>query len=133
MRNARLTALVVPILLLIAACSGSSTPTPSAPASSAPSPSASAAPSEAPSGATGNAVSIAGFSFQPAAITVAVGTTVTWTNDDSTSHTVTADDASFDSGSLAKGATFKQTFATAGTFAYHCSIHSSMKGTVTVH
>jgi plastocyanin len=132
MRNARLTALVVPIILVIAACSGSSTTAPSAPPSSAPSPSASAAPSGAPSGATGDAVSIAGFSFKPGAITVAVGTTVTWTNDDSTGHTVTADDGSFDSRSLAKGATFTQTFTTAGTFAYHCSIHSSMTGTVTV-
>ena len=77
-------------------------------------------------------MSIASFSFQPAALTVSVGTTVTWTNNDSASHTVTADDGSFKSGTLGKGETFSQTFATAGTFAYHCAIHSSMTGTITV-
>jgi plastocyanin len=77
-------------------------------------------------------VAIANFSFQPATITVPVGTTVTWTNNDSASHTVTADDGSFKSESLGSGATFSQTFATAGTFAYHCAIHSTMKGTVVV-
>ena len=49
-----------------------------------------------------------------------------------TAHTVTADDGSFDSKSLASNATFSQTFAKAGTFAYHCAIHPGMKGTVTV-
>jgi plastocyanin len=77
-------------------------------------------------------VSIASFSFQPAALTVSVGTTVTWTNNDSANHTVTADDGAFTSGTLGTGGTFSQTFATAGTFAYHCSLHSSMKGTITV-
>ena len=66
-------------------------------------------------------MSIASFSFQPASLTVSVGTTVTWTNNDSASHTVTADDGSFKSGTLGKGETFSQTFATAGTFAYHCA------------
>ena len=45
---------------------------------------------------------------------------------------MTADDGSFDSKSLASNATFSQTFAKAGTFAYHCAIHPGMKGTVTV-
>jgi plastocyanin len=45
---------------------------------------------------------------------------------------VTADDGSFDSGSLATDATFSQTFDAAGTFAYHCTIHPSMTGTITV-
>jgi plastocyanin len=83
--------------------------------------------------AGGSAVSIANFAFALASMTVAVGTTVTWTNNDSAGHTVTADDGSFKSDALATGATFSQTFATAGTFAYHCAIHSSMKGTITVH
>ncbi len=78
-------------------------------------------------------MTIQGFSFQPADLTVAVGTTVTWTNKDSAPHTVTADDSSFKSGNLSIDATFSQTFSTAGTFAYHCAIHSSMKGTITVH
>jgi plastocyanin len=132
MHHARFTALTVAVMLAIAACGGGSTPATSAPASVAPSAAASAAPSAAVSAATGSAVSIANFSFQPATITVAVGTTVTWTNNDSTGHTVTADDGSFKSGTLAPGATFSQTFAAAGTFAYHCSIHSSMKAAVIV-
>jgi plastocyanin len=131
MRNPRLAALFIPVMLAIAACSGGSTAAPSVPASSAPSAAASAAPS-APAPAASGAVSIASFSFQPAALTVSAGTTVTWTNNDSAGHTVTADDGSFKSDTLAKGATFSQTFDTPGTFAYHCSIHPSMTGTVTV-
>jgi plastocyanin len=132
MRHARLATLILPAMLALAACSGSSSPAPTAPASSAPPPAASAAPSAPPPDAAGTAVSIASFSFQPAALTVAVGTTVTWTNNDSASHTVTADDGSFKSGTLGKGGTFSQTFATAGTFAYHCAFHSSMTATITV-
>jgi plastocyanin len=132
MHHARLAALVLPAMLALAACSGSSSPAPTAPQSSAPPPAASAAPSGVPPAAAGSAVSIASFSFQPAALTVSVGTTVTWTNNDSASHTVTADDGSFKSDTLGKGGTFSQTFATAGTFAYHCAIHSSMTGTITV-
>jgi plastocyanin len=132
MRLARLAALAVPVMLALAACAGSSSQAPSAPAASVPAVTASAGPSAAASAATTNAVSIASFSFQPAAITVPVGTTVTWTNSDSAGHTVTADDGSFKSDTLGTGATFSQTFASPGTFAYHCAIHSSMTGTVTV-
>ncbi len=78
------------------------------------------------------AVSIKDFSFQPATISVPVGGTVTWTNNDTTGHTVTADDGSFDSGTVSPGATFSQTFATAGTFTYHCNIHPSMTASITV-
>ena len=80
-----------------------------------------------------NALSIANMSFGPSAITVKAGTTVTWTNNDNTAHTVTADDNSFDSGNLNKGATFSHTFATAGTFHYHCTYHPMMTGTVTAN
>jgi plastocyanin len=80
----------------------------------------------------GAAVSIVDFAFQPAGVEVAVGGTVTWTNTGQAPHTVTADDGSFDSGQLAPGASFSQTFNTAGTFTYHCSIHPQMTGTITV-
>lgn len=95
---------------------------------------AAAAPSAAASAAAagGDSAQIANFAFSPATLTVKVGTTVTWTNTDTAAHTVTADDGSFNSSRLATGATFQQAFATAGTFTYHCAIHSSMKGTVTV-
>ena len=61
-----------------------------------------------------------------------VGTTVTWVNDDGATHTVTADGGAFDSGSLANGATFQFTFDQVGDFAYHCSIHTTMQGTISV-
>ncbi|MGD0477691.1 MAG: cupredoxin domain-containing protein [Nitrososphaerales archaeon] len=89
----------------------------------------------APSHATGNvAVSIANFAFHPDMITVVIGVnnTVTWTNDDSTSHTVTSDSSLFGSGSLAPHATYTHTFDQAGTYGYHCSIHPTMMGTVHV-
>ena len=81
---------------------------------------------------TGNTVSIKNFAFSAASLSVAKGTTVTWTNNDAATHTVTADDGSFDSGNIAAGATFTHTFTTAGTVAYHCSIHTTMKANVVV-
>jgi plastocyanin len=78
------------------------------------------------------AVSIKNYVFDPPTITVAAGTTITWTNDDTVPHTVTATDKSFDSGNLAAGATFSHTFTTAGTFPYICQYHAGMKATVVV-
>ncbi len=82
-------------------------------------------------GGGGATVTIKNFAFSPASVEIAVGETVTWTNEDSATHTVTGDDG-IDSGSLAQGKTFTHTFASAGTFSYHCSIHPNMNGTVTV-
>jgi len=110
-------------LAAVAACSGSS-------GSAAPSAATSPAPAAPAGGAT--AVTIKDLAFTPATASVPTGSKVTWTNNDTTAHTVTFDDGSADSGNLAAGATFDQTFTTAGTFAYHCTIHSQMKGTVTV-
>jgi plastocyanin len=72
------------------------------------------------------------ISYQPDSMTVSAGDTVTWSNVDGTDHTVTADDGSFDSGTLSDGDTFEFTFDEAGEFTYHCEIHSDMTGTVTV-
>jgi plastocyanin len=84
-------------------------------------------------GSTGGAqVTIKGFAFDPTSVTIKVGESVTWTNQDSTDHTVVADNGEFKSASLANGATFSFTFSKAGTYPYHCSIHPTMKGTVTV-
>ena len=99
--------------------------------SMAPVASASAAPS-ALATTSASAVTISGFAFGPQSISVPVGSTVTWMNQDSTAHTVTADDGSFDSGPLAQAATFSRTFDAPGTFTYHCAIHSSMTGTIVV-
>lgn len=79
-----------------------------------------------------NAVSIQNFAFEPRSITVAAGTTVTWTNDDITPHTITAMDGSFDSGTVESGGTFSHTFTAGGTVAYRCDIHPNMTATVVV-
>lgn len=77
-------------------------------------------------------VNISGFAYDPAAISVPVGTTVMWTNNNSVPHTVTSDDGLWDSGNLNPGSTFSYTFEQPGTFAYHCEIHPTMTGTVEV-
>lgn len=72
-------------------------------------------------------------SFQPTRITVSAGTTVTWDNEDSEPHTVTADDNStFDSGALTPGESFQHTFSQPGQYAYHCDFHPNMTATIIV-
>ena len=93
---------------------------------------ASPASTTAPAPTGPNAVSISNFAFAPATLTVPVGTTVTWINHDEEPHTVVAGDGSFHSPGLGTDATFSNTFATAGTFDYVCSIHPFMHGTVVV-
>jgi len=77
-------------------------------------------------------VTIEGFAYKPAALNILVGTTVTWYNKDSVTHTVTARDKSFDSGSLSLNDTFSYTFEQSGTFEYYCTIHPYMEGKVVV-
>src|SRR5437762_11279629 len=79
-----------------------------------------------------SAVTIQGSAFNPSTISVHVGDTVTWTNRDAVGHTTTSDTAVWDSPVLANGGSFSFRFTAAGTFAYHCSIHSFMKATVIV-
>jgi amicyanin len=76
-------------------------------------------------------IKIKNFAFDPATITLKVGTTVTWINEDSASHTITSE-GKFDSGILNKGDTFSYTFNEAGTFEYICTLHPKMKGRVIV-
>ena len=78
------------------------------------------------------AIEIKGFAFTPQTATVKVGTQITWTNKDSAPHTVTADDRSFDSGTLNQGESFTFQFATPGTFSYICTLHPSMQATIIV-
>ena len=84
-------------------------------------------------GISAGAVDISGFAFDPDGLTISVGVAVTWTNSDSATHTATADDGEFDSGNMGGGDTYAYTFDTAGTYTYHCGIHSSMTGTITVN
>ena len=96
----------------------------------------SAAPATAAPAAAKAAVTIKGFAFSPATLTVDKGTVVTWTNNDSTTHTITSGanrtkDGTFDQ-QVSGGNEASVTFSTAGTFDYFCQIHSSMKATVVV-
>jgi plastocyanin len=81
--------------------------------------------------ASGTAVAIDNFAFSPATLNVKMGQQVTWTNKQDVAHTVTADGGTFDH-SMPSDATFSFTFPKAGTFAYHCTIHPFMKGTIVV-
>jgi YVTN family beta-propeller protein len=78
------------------------------------------------------AVSIAKFAFEPASITISAGQSITWTNAEPVAHTTTSDDKVWDSGSLSPNGTFTKTFSQPGTYAYHCTIHPFIRGTVIV-
>jgi amicyanin len=77
-------------------------------------------------------VKIANFTFEPPVITVKVGTTVTWVNDDDIPHLVSEKDGKFRSSALDTGDKFSQTFSTAGTVEYFCAIHPRMTGKIVV-
>lgn len=86
----------------------------------------------APVEASGAEVTVAGFAFDPEELEVQVGDEVTWTNDDGADHTATAEDGAFDVALGADGGSGSTTFDEPGTYAYVCSIHSSMTGAVVV-
>lgn len=128
MNSFRLSVVSILLTFAIACSSGSSSP-------GAPTP----IPSPTPSGPS-SSVSIpigASFltttAFSPDVADVQVGTTITWTNSDSTAHTSTSDGAGWNSGTVEPGGRFSFTFQNAGTFSYHCTIHPGMIGTVSVH
>lgn len=80
---------------------------------------------------SGTSLDIKNFSFKPQTDTIKVGTKLTWTQQDATTHTVT-DTGVFNSGDLTQGKTFSYTFTKAGTYSYICSIHNYMTGTIIV-
>jgi plastocyanin len=88
----------------------------------------------APSGEAAKAekVRIVEFTYQPDPVVVQAGGKVTWQNEDTAPHTATADDDSFDTGTIEKGKTGSETFKEPGTFAYFCELHPTMRGTVEV-
>jgi plastocyanin len=95
----------------------------------------SAPPPATPGGSGGppaNEVWIQGSSFIPSTVTVAVNTTVKWTNKDGTTHTVTSDSPLFDSGNIGNSGTYSFQFTATGSYNYHCNIHSTMTGKVIV-
>jgi|RhiMethySRZTD1v2_1073278.scaffolds.fasta_scaffold1267480_2 plastocyanin len=77
-------------------------------------------------------VQIQEFKFAPAALTVGVGTTVTWVNGDEEPHTVTSKGGLFASPGLDHDEVFSRTFTTPGTFQYFCALHPRMTGAVIV-
>ena len=83
--------------------------------------------------AASTTVTIEDFAFSPKSITVDVGDTVTWRNNDDVAHSATAEDGSFDTGTFGNGRSRSETFDTAGTFQYICTPHPFMKGTVEVN
>ena len=82
--------------------------------------------------AVASSVSIKGFTYQPNPLSVRKGTTITWTNNDPTIHTISAEDNSFDSGTFKQDATFRITTTKAGSYPYFCRTHPFMRGTLTV-
>jgi plastocyanin len=88
----------------------------------------------APSGEASKSekVEIVEFTYQPDPVVVQAGGKVTWQNVDAAPHTATADDDSWDTGTIEKGKIGSETFKEAGTFSYYCEIHPTMKGTVEV-
>ena len=78
-------------------------------------------------------MTISGFKFVPASLTVKSGAKVAVTNDDTAPHSATADDGhSFDTGTLDKGSSQTISVTKPGSYAYHCTIHPFMKGTIVV-
>ena len=111
---------------LLAGCGGSDSN-----AGSPPKPTT--APAKSASAASGSAVTISGFKFAPASVTVQPGAKVTVINNDSTAHTATADDGnSFDTGPLDPGSSQTISVSKPGSYPYHCSIHPFMKATIVV-
>ena len=78
-------------------------------------------------------VNINGMAFSPSTLTVKTGTTVTWKNNDATTHTATSDDGStFNTGNILSGYSATALVSQTGTFTYHCNIHSTMTATLVV-
>jgi plastocyanin len=120
-RTRRAIHLSIVVGLTFAACSGGGTT----------SPAATEAPSASPAGGAG-AVTIVDFAFEPANVSVAVGSTVTWSSTGQSTHSVKWSDGEPESPRLASAATYARTFDAAGTYPYVCGIHGTMSGTITV-
>jgi plastocyanin len=82
--------------------------------------------------AANRAVAISGFAFSPSSLTINVGDRVTWTNADAVAHTATATGGAFDTGDIGQGQSASVRFTKAGTYAYYCTPHPSMTGTIRV-
>lgn len=125
MRLRTLAALIAVLVVVLSACSDTSDTDAGETTTSD--------PSSVPTDPVETRVGIENFQFVPGDLTVAVGTTVEWQNRATgTSHTTTADEGAWDSGTIEAGGSFSQTFDAPGTFSYFCAIHPQMTGTITV-
>lgn len=127
-------ALVVLSLSLVACGSddGDDASTESRPAAGATTESSDSAPAPSGEAQRSEKVEIVEFTYGPDPVTIQAGGKVTWLNQDTAPHTATADDGSFDTGTLERGKLKAETFKEAGTYPYFCEIHPTMKGTVEV-
>jgi plastocyanin len=130
-------AVLLPVLLLLslalAACGGGSSSTDSSAETEATTTDTGES-TTAPSGEAqlSEKVKIVEFTYGPDPVVVQVGGKVIWQNEDTAPHTATADDGSFDTGTLERGKIKAETFKQAGTYPYFCEIHPTMHGTVEV-
>jgi plastocyanin len=113
-------------LVMMAACGGNSSP------AASPSPMPSPTPTGSNVSIPVGARTLGSAAYVPNPVTITVGSTVTWTNNDTIPHTSTSDNGVFDSGNMAAGAKFSFTFDTRGTFPYHCTFHPGMVASVVV-
>jgi plastocyanin len=129
---------LAPVLIVLAfglvACGDSGDDSTESSVSSAPTTSEAGGSTSAPSGeaARSEKVKIVEFVYGPDPVTVQTGGKVIWQNEDTAPHTATADDGSFDTGTIEQGKIKSQTFKQAGTFTYFCEIHPTMHGTLEV-
>jgi plastocyanin len=128
------------IIFLLTACAGKTSPNPTGTLhpinTTAPTNTLSIEPAvdaTTPAASSGKVdAAISGFAFAPASLTIKVGNTVTWTNQDGATYDVKADNDSWGSDDLQKGDTSSFTFTRAGTYSYRCGFHAKMKADVVV-
>jgi plastocyanin len=122
---------LISISLVLSACGGSGSETTTTATESA---TEAGGGAPAPSGEASRAekVKIVEFTYGPDPVRIQVGGKVIWQNEDTAPHTATAEDGSFDTGTIERGKIKSETFKRAGTYPYFCEIHSTMHGTVEV-
>jgi plastocyanin len=138
-------AALVALSLGLVACGDSGSDSTSTPTETSPGQESGSAESKAPEGeapeseatpggeaSRSEKVEIVEFTYQPDPVVVRAGGKVVWQNADTAPHTATADDDSWDTGTIEQGKIGSETFKEAGTFTYFCEIHPTMHGTVEV-
>lgn len=120
------------LALGLAACGGGSSSSSSSSTTSSSAASAKKSAKASPAAASAPVATIKNFDYMPHVLTVKAGTSVTWTNRDTTNHTVSLDGGGKDLGNFNPGQKHSWRFTKAGRFTYHCTYHPSMHGTVVV-